>query len=160
MYGPQRPIGANRCSNLFGWALSCPSLQVTRVALHDMDFTSTYSYASWDSVVFSPGSTFLAYVSGRSRTQVFVRVVGTLQVVRSWQLDACLDALEWSKDGLYLLASAYGLEKGVSFVLPLDPDVAVTDGSDDDRGWVARITAVHGLLYATWLPLRLSLIHI
>jgi len=119
-----------------------------------MDFTSTYSYASWDSVVFSPGSTFLAYVSGRSRTQVFVRVVGTLQVVRSWQLDACLDALEWSKDGLYLLASAYGLEKGVSFVLPLDPDVAVTDGSDDDRGWVARISAVHGLLYATWLPLR------
>lgn len=124
-----------------------------------MDFTSTYACASWDSVSFSPGSTFLAYVSGSSRRHVIVRVVGTLQVVRSWELDGALDALEWSMDGLYLLASTYtkstsASPQGVSYVLPLDPDLAVTDGSDDGRGWVARIASVQGVERATWLPVK------
>lgn len=119
-----------------------------------MDFTSTYSYASWDSVAFSPGSTFLAYVNGYARKSVTVRVVGTLQVVRSWELEEPLDALEWSMDGLYLLVSAYGTCGGVSYVLPLDPDAAVTDHSDDGRGWIARIEAAQGLVHAAWLPIR------
>ena len=154
MYGRQRPIGANCCSILFGWALSCRSLQVTRVALHDMDFTSTYSYASWNSLAFSPGSTFLAYVDSSTRKSVTVRVVGTLQVVRSWELDEPLDSLEWSLDGLYLLVNAYSTFQGVSYVLPLDPDATVTDNSDDGRGWIARIEAAQGLVHATWLPIR------
>ena len=119
-----------------------------------MDFTSTYSYASWNSLAFSPGSTFLAYVDSSTRKSVTVRVVGTLQVVRSWELDEPLDSLEWSLDGLYLLVSAYSTFQGVSYVLPLDPDASVTDNSDDGRGWIARIEAAQGLVHATWLPIR------
>ncbi|WFD25581.1 hypothetical protein MNAN1_000542 [Malassezia nana] len=126
-----------------------------------MDFTSTYAHALWDSVLFSPGSTFLAYIAGKSRRQVLVRVSGTLQVVRSWELDVALDSLSWSSDGLYLLASSKSKENapqesdGVSYVLPLDPDTAVTDGSDDHLGWVARVAAgVQGLVHAAWIPLK------
>lgn len=126
-----------------------------------MDFTSTYTHALWDSVLFSPGSTFLACISGKDRRQVLVRVTGTMQVVRSWELDASLDALSWSSDGLFLLASSKSKEdasqanEGVSYVLPLDPDAAVTDGSDDNLGWVARVAAgVQGLAHAAWIPLK------
>lgn len=126
-----------------------------------MDFTSTYPHALGSSIHFSPGSTFLACISGASRCQVVVRVAGTLQVVRSWDLEEPLDALAWSQDGLYLLASAHGTKpdaathNGVSYVLPLDPDAAVDDGSDDHRGWVARLAAgVQGLAVAAWLPIK------
>lgn len=123
-----------------------------------MDFTATYAHVHGACIAFSPGSTFLAYVAGKSRSTVHVRVSGTLDIVRSWELDDALDALEWSKDGLFLLVSAYSrnasdTDTGVSYVLPLDPDAAVTDGSDDGRGWVARIAAgVQGLRRAMWLP--------
>ena len=118
-----------------------------------MDFTSTYRHASWDCLSFSPGSTFIACVAGAARTNVLVRVSGTLQVVRNWELDCPLHALEWSKDGLFLLVSSCADTHGVSYVLPLDPDVGVTDGSDDGRGWIARIEAgPQGLQNARWLP--------
>lgn len=102
---------------------------------------------------FSPGSTFLAYVGGAHRSEVVVRVTGTLQVVRSWSLASALQSLTWSPDGLFLLVSAYG-RQGVSYVLPLDPDAGVTDGSDDNQGWVARIAGgVAGIEHAQWVPI-------
>ena len=81
-----------------------------------MDFTSTYAHALWDSVLFSPGSTFLAYINGKDRRQVMVRVTGTMQVVRSWDLDASLDSLSWSGDGLFLLASKKSKEDSLSLI--------------------------------------------
>lgn len=120
-----------------------------------MDFTATYRHTARDCVAFSPGSTFIAYVGGAKGTRVFVRVFGTLQVVRSWELSHTLNALSWSRDGLFLLVSAHadGKDTGVSFVLPLDPDASVRDGSDDGRGWVAKLDAgPAGLHSAAWLP--------
>ncbi|WFD05191.1 hypothetical protein MVES1_000518 [Malassezia vespertilionis] len=122
-----------------------------------MDFTSTYQHASWSCISFSPGSTFIAYVGEPKQNGVFVRVTGTLQVVRSWELPEPVNALEWSKDGLFLLASSYtdtyAARKSLSYVLPLDPDATVTDGSDDNRGWVACLDAgLQGLEKAMWVP--------
>lgn len=117
-----------------------------------MDFTEAYAHAGSETVRFSPGSTFLAYVDGAHRSEVVVRVTGTLQVVRTWSLASALQSLAWSPDGLFLLVSAYG-RQGVSFVLPLDPDAGVTDGSDDNQGWVARIAGgVAGVEHAQWVP--------
>ncbi|WFD29310.1 hypothetical protein MSPP1_000318 [Malassezia sp. CBS 17886] len=127
-----------------------------------MDFTAAYQHASVDCIAFSPGSTFVAYIAGHVGNAVLVRVSGTLQVVRSWELDQPLHSLQWSQDGLLLLASslnrcessaAMRRTSGVSYVLPLDPDACLPDGSDDQRGWVARIDAgVQGLHSAAWLP--------
>ncbi|KOS14113.1 yvtn repeat-like quino protein amine dehydrogenase [Malassezia pachydermatis] len=82
-------------------------------------------------------------------------------MVRSWELDKDLDTLAWSQDGLFLLATSHGTDiqaspsNGTSYVLPLDPDAAVTDGSDDHRGWVAQIAAgVAGLAHAQWIPIK------
>lgn len=124
-----------------------------------MDFTSTYRHAAPDCIAFSPGSTFIACIAGAQRSTVLVRVSGTLQVVRQWDLNESIHSLEWSRDGLFLLVSSKTEEPksearpGVFYVLPLDPDVSVTDGSDDGRGWVARIEAgPQGLEKAVWLP--------
>lgn len=117
-----------------------------------MDFTAAYRHAGADTVSFSPGSTFIAYVDGENKSNVVVRVSGTLQVVRSWELATPLQALAWSPDGLFLLVSGYG-RQGVSFVLPLDPDACVTDGSDDNQGWVARLEGgLAGVDHAQWVP--------
>lgn len=117
-----------------------------------MDFTAAYGHAGADTVCFSPGSTFIAYVDGEQKSTVIVRVSGTLQVVRSWELATPLQSLAWSPDGLFLLVNGY-TGRGVSFVLPLDPDACVTDGSDDNQGWVARIEGgVAGVAHAQWVP--------
>ena len=123
-----------------------------------MDFTATYDHAAAECVSFSPGSTFIAYIDGERQSAVQVRVSGTLQVVRSWELGTPLQALSWSPDGLFLLACAYTVpgrdeRNGRSYILPLDPDASVTDGSDDGQGWVARIDAgIGGLQQAAWVP--------
>ncbi|WFC98554.1 hypothetical protein MYAM1_001283 [Malassezia yamatoensis] len=101
-----------------------------------MDFTEAYGHAGIDTVSFSPGSTFIA-------SDVVVRVSGTLQI---------LQALTWSPDGLFLLASGYK-DDGVSYILPMDPDASVTDGSDDNQGWVARLAGgIAGVDRAQWVP--------
>ena len=120
-----------------------------------MDFTATYRHSARECIAFSPGSTFIAYVGGTRGNHVLVRVTGTLQVVRSWDLDQPLQSLSWSRDGLFLLVSAHAArkEQGVSYVLPLDPDASVADGSDDGQGWVAKLDAgPPGLHSASWLP--------
>ncbi|WFD33946.1 hypothetical protein MCUN1_000774 [Malassezia cuniculi] len=120
-----------------------------------MDFTATYRHAARECIAFSPGSTFIAYVGGPRGTKVLVRVSGTLQIVRQWEFEQAINSLSWSRDGLFLLASAHTTCKvgGVSYVLPLDPDAVVDDGSDDGRGWVAKLDAgPAGLHSADWLP--------
>ncbi len=102
------------------------------------------------------------------RSTVIIRASSTLQVVRSWELDGNITSLQWSPEGRFLLAvvpggtsSAIGSENaapasatsnGVVYVLSLDPSAEANDGSDEYRGWVARIDAgLEGLAAAQWM---------
>lgn len=119
-----------------------------------MDFTAAYRHASWRCIAFSPGSTFLASVTGDDACSVVVRASSTLQVIRTWSLEASISALEWSPDGAFLLAAHPGQkEDGIVFVVSLDPAKEANDGSDSGSGWVARISSgSDGLSHATWAP--------
>lgn len=119
-----------------------------------MDFTAAYRHASWRCIAFSPGSTFLASVTGDDACSIVVRASSTLQVIRTWTLEDSISALEWSPDGAFLLAAHPGQkEDGVVFVVSLDPAKEANDGSDAGSGWVARISSgSDGLSHATWAP--------
>ncbi|CCF53884.1 hypothetical protein NDA11_002248 [Ustilago hordei] len=119
-----------------------------------MDFTAAYRHASWRCIAFSPGSTFLASVTGDDACSIVVRASSTLQVIRTWTLEASISILEWSPDGAFLLAAHPGQkEDGVVFVVSLDPAKEANDGSDEGSGWVARISSgSDGLSHATWAP--------
>ena len=119
-----------------------------------MDFTAAYRHASWRCIAFSPGSTFLASVTGDDACSVVVRASSTLQVIRTWTLEVSISTLEWSPDGAFLLAAHPGQkEDGVVFVVALDPAKQANDGSDSGSGWVARIVSgSDGLAHATWAP--------
>lgn len=119
-----------------------------------MDFTAAYRHASWRCIAFSPGSTFLASVTGDDACTVVVRASSTFQVIRSWTLEASIGVLEWSPDGAFLLAAHAGQkEDGIVFVVSLDPAKEANDGSDSGSGWVARISSgSDGLSHATWAP--------
>ena len=119
-----------------------------------MDFTAAYRHASWRCLAFSPGSTFLASVTGEDACTVVVRASSTLQLIRSWTLEASISELEWSPDGAFLLAAHPGQkEEGLVFVVSLDPAKEANDGSDGESGWVARIASgSDGLAHATWAP--------
>lgn len=116
-----------------------------------MDFTSSYRHHSSDCTWFSPGSTFIASASGKPARTLLVRVSTTLQVIRSWDLDSDITSVEWSKDGAYIMVGSSS--DNLLYIFSLDPAREVTDGSDDGRGWVARIEAgSEGLSAATWTP--------
>ncbi|PWZ02854.1 hypothetical protein BCV70DRAFT_7349 [Testicularia cyperi] len=119
-----------------------------------MDFTSAFRQASTRCLTFSPGSTFIASVTGDDASSIVVRASSTLQVIRTWTLDVSIQELEWSRDGAFILASHPAQqEDGVVFVLSLDPGKEANDGSDEGQGWVARIGAgSEGLSHATWTP--------
>ncbi|SNX81476.1 related to wd-repeat protein 8 [Melanopsichium pennsylvanicum] len=119
-----------------------------------MDFTAAYLHASWRCIAFSPGSTFLASVTADDACSIVVRASSTLQVVRTWSLEASISMLQWSSDGAFLLAVHTGQkEDGIVFVLSLDPAKEANDGSDHGSGWVARISSgSDGLSHATWAP--------
>ncbi|SJX60197.1 related to wd-repeat protein 8 [Sporisorium reilianum f. sp. reilianum] len=119
-----------------------------------MDFTAAYRHAAWRCIAFSPGSTFLASVTGDDACSVVVRASSTLQVIRTWTLESSISILEWSPDGAFLLAAHPGQkEDGVVFVVSLDPAKEANDGSDAGSGWVARISSgSDGLAHATWAP--------
>lgn len=119
-----------------------------------MDFTAAYRHASWRCISFSPGSTFLASVAADDACSVVVRASSTLQVIRTWTLEASISTLEWSPDGAFLLAAHPGqTEDGIVFVVSLDPAKEANDGSDAGSGWVARIlSGSEGLSHATWAP--------
>lgn len=119
-----------------------------------MDFTAAYRHASGRCIAFSPGSTFLASVTGDDACSVVVRASSTLQVIRTWTLEASISVLEWSPDGAFLLAAHPGQkDDGVVFVVSLDPAKEANDGSDAGSGWVARIASgSDGLSHATWAP--------
>lgn len=119
-----------------------------------MDFTAAYRHASWRCIAFSPGSTFLASVTGDDARSIVVRASSTLQIIRTWTLEASTSILEWSPDGAFLLAAHPGQkEDGIVFVVSLDPAKEANDGSDEGSGWVARISSgSDGLSHATWAP--------
>lgn len=119
-----------------------------------MDFTAAYRHASWRCIAFSPGSTFLASVTGDDACSIVVRASSTLQVIRTWTLETSISILEWSPDGAFLLAAHPGQkEDGIVFVVSLDPAKEANDGSDSGSGWVARISSgSDGLAHATWAP--------
>ncbi|SPO19808.1 related to wd-repeat protein 8 [Ustilago trichophora] len=119
-----------------------------------MDFTAAYRHASWRCIAFSPGSTFLASVTGDDACSIVVRASSTLQVIRTWTLEISISALEWSPDGAFLLAAHPGQKQdGIVFVVSLDPAKEANDGSDEGSGWVARISSgSDGLSHATWAP--------
>ncbi|SPO35047.1 related to wd-repeat protein 8 [Pseudozyma flocculosa] len=120
-----------------------------------MDFTAAFRHASAACICYSPGSTFLASVSGDLPRTLLVRASSTLQVIRSWNLETNIDAIEWSKDGSFILVTTTDRQdNGVVYVVSLDPGKEANDGSDEDQGWVARIASgSEGLVGATWTPL-------
>jgi hypothetical protein len=114
-----------------------------------MDFTAAYRATA---LCYSPGSTFLASLSGGAGGQVvLVRAALSLAVVRTWSLPLRIASLSWSPDGAYLLAVA--LADATIFVLSLDPAREAQRGEDAGEGWVARIQAgAEGLVAAQWAP--------
>ncbi|KAN0066414.1 hypothetical protein ACQY0O_000508 [Thecaphora frezii] len=120
-----------------------------------MDFTAAFRHASAACIAYSPGSTFLASVSGELPRTLLVRASSTLQVIRSWDFDTDIDTIEWSSDGSFILATTTDKqEEGVVYVVSLDPGKEANDGSDGNQGWVARIASgSEGLVGATWTPL-------
>ena len=114
-----------------------------------MDFTAAYRATA---LCYSPGSTFLASLSGGAGAQVvLVRAALSLAVVRTWSLPLRIASLSWSPDGAYLLAVA--LADATIFVLSLDPAREAQHGEDAGEGWVARIQAgAEGLVAAQWAP--------
>lgn len=118
-----------------------------------MDFTSAYRHASSSSSSFSPGSTFVASLSGKPARSVLVRQSVSLAVIRSWDLPLDVSSVAWSPDGAYLLATS--LSDATCFVLSLDPakEAKGDDMADAGEKWVARITAgAEGLVAAQWGP--------
>lgn len=127
-----------------------------------MDFTAAYRATA---LCYSPGSTFLASLSGSSGSNtsgssssggvstqtVLVRAALSLAVVRVWTLPLRIASLAWSPDGAYLLAVAR--QDATVFVLSLDPARDAQHGQDAGEGWVARIQAgAEGLVAAQWAP--------
>ncbi|KAL9934652.1 hypothetical protein V8E36_006427 [Tilletia maclaganii] len=117
-----------------------------------MDFTDCHPHQSSSSIIFSPGSTFLAYVAGSRANTVIVCRSDTLQVANQWTFDDYdIQQLQWSDDGLFLHAT--NLLHGIIFVLSPDPQRRPTDASDDGQGWLARLEAGYeGLAAAAWTP--------
>ena len=121
-----------------------------------MDFTEAFRHSSVGCIAFSPGSTFLAYVSGSQPRTLLVRASSTLQVIRSWDFVTDIDSIEWSSDGSFVLLTSNSTQRnheGVAYVVSLDPGREANDGSDENQGWVARIASgSEGLVGSTWTP--------
>ncbi|PWN50897.1 WD40 repeat-like protein [Violaceomyces palustris] len=119
-----------------------------------MDFTSSFRHSSNECITYSPGSTFLAFISGSPPRTLLIRASSTLQVIRSWDFDHDIHSIQWSKDGFYLIAASHSKdENGAVYILSLDPSKEAKDGSDDHQGWVAKIEpGSEGLAASTWGP--------
>nr|XP_019007567.1 uncharacterized protein I206_07581 [Kwoniella pini CBS 10737]OCF46348.1 hypothetical protein I206_07581 [Kwoniella pini CBS 10737] len=117
------------------------------------DFSPSY-HASL--VSYSPGTTFLATVY---QNRVIIRSTSTLQIVRTWscnqpssiastsrdiQEQVKIDSVEWSEDGLYILAFSSSIKTAWVFAL-------ATNG-DGDSGEIAKIggEGVEGLIKVEW----------
>ncbi|KAK0568607.1 hypothetical protein OC861_001769 [Tilletia horrida] len=117
-----------------------------------MDFTDTHPHSSSANLCYSPGSSFLAYITGDSSNSVIVCRSDTLQIANQWDFgEYGIQQLQWSDDGLFLHAT--NLIHGIIFVLSPDPQRRVSDGSDDDEGWLARLeSGYEGMAAVTWAP--------